>query len=114
LGKFPVPIEIIPVAQAVLAPRLAAFRASSTSGHAPAKMNLVSLRRDLKNPTQPFVTENGLWILDVTGWQIENPLEWEVELSAWPGVVTAGIFAKQRAHLALVGTQAGVKVTSFH
>jgi ribose 5-phosphate isomerase A len=111
LGKFPVPIEVLPVAQAVLATRLATFGLNSSPVHESIK---VSLRRDPQNLTQPFVTENGLFILDVSGWQIEEPLEWEAELSTWPGIVTVGIFAKQRANLALVGTQAGVEIKSFN
>ena len=46
---------------------------------------------------QPLVTDNGQFIVDVTGLQITDPLAFEAEVSQWPGVVTVGVFAFQRA-----------------
>ena len=46
---------------------------------------------------QPLVTDNGQHILDVTGLQIADPLAFESEVNQWPGVVTVGVFALQKA-----------------
>jgi ribose 5-phosphate isomerase A len=62
---------------------------------------------------QPLVTDNGQWIVDVTGLTITEPLSFEAEVSQWPGVVTVGVFAYQRAQVCLLGTAAGVKTLTF-
>ena len=62
---------------------------------------------------QPLVTDNGQWIVDVTGLAIKEPLAFEAEMSQWPGVVTVGVFAYQRAQVCLLGTAAGVKTLTF-
>jgi len=62
---------------------------------------------------QPLVTDNGQHILDVRGLQITNPLAFETEVSQWPGVVTVGVFAHQRAHVCLLGTPEGVETLTF-
>jgi ribose 5-phosphate isomerase A len=62
---------------------------------------------------QPLVTDNGQHILDVTGLQIADPLAFESEVNNWPGVVTVGVFAHQKAHVCLLGTAAGVKKVAF-
>jgi ribose 5-phosphate isomerase A len=61
----------------------------------------------------PLVTDNGQHILDVTGLQITDPLGFESEVNQWPGVVTVGVFAHQKANVCLLGTSAGVKTLSF-
>ena len=48
-------------------------------------------------------------VIDVHGLQIDNPLAWEDRLNALPGVVTNGVFARQKASLALVASQQGVR-----
>ena len=98
LGKFPLPVEVIPMASARLIRQFAALGGSAT------------LR--LKDGT-PLVTDNGQHILDVTGLQIADPLAFEVMVSQWPGVVTVGVFAKQRAQVCLLGTVSGVKTLHY-
>ena len=62
---------------------------------------------------QPLVTDNGQHILDVSGLQIRDPLAFEAQVSQWPGVVTVGVFAFQRAQVCLLGTPQGVKTLNF-
>ena len=62
---------------------------------------------------KPLVTDNGQHIIDVLGLQIADPLAFEAEVSQWPGVVTVGVFAFQRAQVCLLGTASGVKTLSF-
>ena len=59
------------------------------------------------------VTDNGCHILDVRGLRIANPAEMEREINQWPGVVTVGIFARNRASVCLLGTPDGVKTLTF-
>jgi len=59
------------------------------------------------------VTDNGQHILDVTGLQITDPLALESQINQWPGVVTVGIFAHQKAQVCLLGTAQGVKTLNF-
>lgn len=98
LGHFPLPVEIIPMAQRRL------IEAFSRKG------GLAQLR--LKEG-QPLVTDNGQYILDVKGLQIKDPLQFEQEVNQWPGVVTVGVFANQRAHVALVGSETGVQTLTW-
>ena len=62
---------------------------------------------------QPLVTDNGQYIVDVTGLKITDPLAFEAEVSQWPGVVTVGVFAFQRAQVCLLGTANGVRTLTF-
>jgi len=98
LGRFPVPVEIIPMAAQRLVRQFAAM-----GGVASVRM------KDGK----PLVTDNGQQILDVAGLQIREPLDFETEVSQWPGVVTVGVFAHQKAAVCLLGTAAGVKALDF-
>jgi ribose 5-phosphate isomerase A len=59
------------------------------------------------------VTDNGQHILDVTGLQIDDPLAFETAVNQWPGVVTVGVFAHQKANVCLLGTANGVKTLKF-
>ena len=61
----------------------------------------------------PLVTDNGQHILDVTGLHITDPLAFESQVNNWPGVVTVGVFAHQKASVCLLGTPAGVKTIAF-
>ena len=61
----------------------------------------------------PLVTDNGQHILDVTGLSISDPLAFESEVNQWPGVVTVGVFAHQKAAVCLLGTATGVKTLEF-
>lgn len=98
LGAFPLPVEVIPMAAAQIARRFAA-----KGGHA-------SLR--LKDG-QPLVTDNGQHILDVTGLAIADPAAFESEVNQWPGVITVGVFAHQKAAVCLLGTEQGVETLEF-
>ena len=62
---------------------------------------------------QPLVTDNGQHILDVTGLKIAEPLAFETEVNQWPGVVTVGVFAFQKAKVCLLGTADGVRTLVF-
>ncbi len=90
LGRFPLPVEVIPMAQSFVARQL------------------------IKAGGQPiwrtgFVTDNGNHILDVHNLSIPNPLEVENRLNQIPGVVTVGIFAQRHADVLLVGGENGVR-----
>jgi ribose 5-phosphate isomerase A len=95
LGRFPLPVEVIPMALKQVARRFA----SMYGGEA-------RLREGVR-------TDNGLPILDVHGLRIGDPLAMETEVNQWPGVVTVGIFARHRASLCLLGTARGVKTLTF-
>jgi ribose 5-phosphate isomerase A len=98
LGKFPLPVEVIPMAtQRVIA------QFATKGGNASVR------QKDGK----PLVTDNGQYIVDVTGLQITDPLAFEAEVSQWPGVVTVGVFAYQRAQVCLLGTPGGVKTITY-
>lgn len=98
LGKYPLPVEVIPMATQRLVRQFAALGAT-------AKVR--------QKDGQPLVTDNGQYILDVTGLQITNPLAFESQVSQWPGVVTVGVFAFQKAQICLLGTASGVKTLTF-
>ena len=90
LGKFPLPVEVIPMARSYVARQLTAL------GGQPV------LR-------QGFTTDNGNVILDVHGLQIMNPVELEARINAIVGVVTNGLFAARPADVLLLGAADGVK-----
>lgn len=62
---------------------------------------------------QPLVTDNGQHILDVSGLQITDPLGLESMVNQWPGVVTVGVFAHQKANVCLLATPEGVQTLEF-
>ncbi|MGH8857459.1 MAG: ribose 5-phosphate isomerase A, partial [Polaromonas sp.] len=98
LGSFPLPVEVIPMAAKRIARQFAALGGTAT------------LR--LKDG-KPLVTDNGQHILDVTGLKITDPQGFESQVNQWPGVVTVGVFAFQRAHVCLLGAPGGVKTLVF-
>lgn len=98
LGKFPLPVEVIPMAAKRVITQFAAM-----GGNGAVRLK----------DGQPLVTDNGQWIVDVTGLTITEPLAFEAQVSQWPGVVTVGVFACQRAQVCLLGTAAGVKTLTF-
>ena len=59
------------------------------------------------------MTDNGQHILDVTGLAIADPLAFESQVNQWPGVVTVGVFAHQKAQVCLLGTANGVRTLTF-
>jgi ribose 5-phosphate isomerase A len=98
LGNFPLPVEVIPMAAKRIARQFAAL-----GGKAVLRL------KDGK----PLVTDNGQHILDVTGLKIADPLAFESQVNQWPGVVTVGVFAFQKAHVCLLGAPGGVKTLVF-
>jgi len=98
LGRFPLPVEVIPMAAQRIMREFA-----SMGGQATLRL------KDGK----PLVTDNGQHILDVTGLKISDPLAFETRVNQWPGVVTVGVFACQKASVCLLGTEAGVKTLVF-
>ena len=98
LGKFPLPVEVIPMAAAHIGRRFAALGGTA--------------RLRLKDG-MPLITDNGQHILDVTGLQIADPLGFETQVNQWPGVVTVGVFAHQKAAVCLLGTAQGVRTLNF-
>jgi ribose 5-phosphate isomerase A len=90
LGRFPLPIEVIPMARGLVAREMVKL------GGAPR------LR-------EGFVTDNGNVILDVHGLEIANPEEMEARINQIPGVVTNGLFARRGADVLLLGTAHGVE-----
>ena len=92
LGRFPLPIEVIPMAQSFVARKM-------------VKMRGQPIWRE------NFVTDNGNHILDVHNLQITNPLEMETRINQIPGVVTVGIFAHRPADVLIVASDNGVRVT---
>ncbi len=98
LGKFPLPVEIIPMARRRITQQFEAI-----GGRVQVRLK----------DGQPLVTDNGQMILDVSGLQITDPRAFELEISQWPGVVTVGVFAFQKAQVCLLGTASGVKTMTF-
>ncbi len=89
LGAFPLPIEVIPMAQSMVARKMVSF------GGQPV------LRTG-------FITDNGNIILDIRNLDIENPVDMERRINQIPGVVTVGLFALRGADVLLLGTDSGI------
>jgi ribose 5-phosphate isomerase A len=103
LGNFALPVEIIPLAQGVVSRELEKFGGKVTLRLAK------STRTDLdQTPSEPFVTDNGGWILDIAGLQITDPVKVESQINQIAGVITVGLFAKEKANLLLVSNASGV------
>jgi ribose 5-phosphate isomerase A len=98
LGKFPLPIEVIPLSSAHIK-RLLEQRWGAQ----------VSLRTLKEQASEIFVTDNGAWILDVSGLNIEHPKQFEMELNQIPGAVCNGVFALNPASTLIVSSSAGIK-----
>jgi len=98
LGAFPLPVEVIPMSSARI---MAQFE--KMGGQAQVRIK----------EGRPLVTDNGQHIIDVKGLSIADPVAFEAEVSQWPGVVTVGVFAYQKAQVCLLGTSEGVKTLKF-
>ncbi len=85
LGRFPLPIEVIPMARSLVARRVVAL-----TGGQPVWREGV-------------VTDNGNWVLDVHGLSIIDPVALELELNQVPGVVSVGLFARRPADVVILG-----------
>lgn len=90
LGTFPLPLEVIPMAQSYVA----------------RQVILLGGQPKLR---EGFSTDNGNIIIDVSGLKILNPVELEATLNNIAGVVTNGLFAHRKADILLLGTASGVK-----
>lgn len=94
LGAYPLPIEVIPMAAAQIERKL-----RELGGHPAVRAGVL--------------TDNACRIIDVRGLSITDPLALEREMNQWPGVVSVGIFARNKASVCLLGTQQGVKTLTF-
>jgi ribose 5-phosphate isomerase A len=90
LGKFPLPVEVIPMAR----------------GHVAREIMRLGGQPVLR---EGFITDNGNIILDVRGMQIHHPAELESSLDEITGLVTNGLFAKRSADVLLLGTDKGIR-----
>jgi len=100
LGKFPLPVEVIPMAANAVSRKLAQL------GGQPRL-------RTKAGSTDAFVTDNGGYILDVAGLSITDPVALETEINQIVGVIAVGLFAQRGANVCLLGTGDGVKTMSF-
>lgn len=100
LGNFPLPVEVIPMAAGQIARRFEAMGDGVTA----------QIRQ---KDGAPLVTDNGQHILDVRGLKIAEPLAFESQVNQWPGVVTVGVFAHQKAAVCLLGTAQGVQTLEY-
>ena len=98
LGRFAIPVEVIPMAARRIMRQFAEL-----GGQASLRL------RD----GEPLRTDNGQHILDVAGLQISDPLGFESMVNQWPGVVTVGVFAHQKADVCLLATPDGVETMTF-
>ena len=94
LGRFPLPVEVVPMAVAQVARCFAAIGG-------------------IARPRVGVVTDNGGSILDVHGLEIVDPAGMEREINQWPGVVSVGVFARNRAAVCLLGTSRGLETLVF-
>ncbi len=90
LGKFPLPIEVLPMARSFVARKMVALGGSPELRHG-------------------FTSDNGNPILDIHGLSIEKPLELETKINQIPGVVSVGLFAHRPADLLILGGPAGIR-----
>jgi ribose 5-phosphate isomerase A len=98
LGAFPLPVEVVPMAARRIMRQF-------------ERIGGVAQVREKEGV--PLVTDNGQHIVDVSGLRIAEPLAFESEVSQWPGVVTVGVFAHQRATVCLLGTPDGVQTLRY-
>ena len=98
LGRFPLPIEVIPMARAVVCRKLAAL-----GGTPQVRMK----------DGAPLLTDNGGLIIDLTGMQIIDPTLLETQIDGIVGVVANGLFARRGADVCLLGTADGVRTLTF-
>lgn len=89
LGKFPLPVEVVPMARSMVARKLMKY------GGQPVWR-------------EGFITDNGNHILDIQGLDIIDPISMEREINQIPGVITVGLFAKRGADILLLGAENGV------
>ena len=98
LGKYPLPIEVIPMATNSVMRSLRALGAEP----------VLRMREGA-----PYVTDNHGYILDLAGLQIHQPRELEQQINQLPGVVSVGLFALRGAAVCLLGTEQGVRTIEY-
>ena len=91
LGRFPLPVEVVPMALHLVGRQLEALGGTVRERNG-------------------YITDNGNPILDVSGLQIHDPVALEETINQWPGVVTVGLFARRRPETVLLATMDGVQV----
>ncbi len=94
LGKFPLPVEVIPMARSYVARQIYQMEG-------------------MPDYRQGVVTDNGNVILDVHNLSILNPVEWEQKLNQIVGVVTNGLFAQRGADIALIADKTSVEAIEY-
>eukprot|EP01030_Chromulinospumella_sphaerica_P022160 gene22160-22128_t len=100
LGKFPLPVEVLPMARNAVAREL-------------AKLGGTPKLRLKAGTDEAFVTDNGGNILDVAGLAITDPVALEAQINQIVGVIAVGLFAARGANVCLLGTAEGVKTLKF-
>jgi len=100
LGKFPLPVEVVPMAANAVSRKLVAL------GGQPRL-------RTKPGSSEAFVTDNGGYILDVAGLSITDPVALESDINQIVGVIAVGLFARRGANVCLLGTGDGVKTLAF-
>jgi len=100
MGKFPLPVEIIPMAQSQVAREL-------------EKLGGAVTLRKAKGSDLVYVTDNQGWILDVAGLSIKDPVSLESQINQIPGVVCNGLFARRKANVLLIGEATGVRRQTY-
>jgi ribose 5-phosphate isomerase A len=98
LGKYPLPVEVIPMAASSVTRALRALGA-----HPVLRMR----------EGAPYVTDNHGYILDLNGLQIHDPKALEQQINQLPGVVSVGLFALKGAAVCLLGTDQGVRAIEY-
>jgi ribose 5-phosphate isomerase A len=100
MGKFPLPVEVIPMARASVAREL-------------VKLGGTPKLRLKPGTDEAFVTDNGAYLLDVAGLSITEPKALEEKINQIVGVIAVGLFAARGADVCLLGTAEGVKTLTF-
>jgi ribose 5-phosphate isomerase A len=100
MGKFPLPVEVIPMARASVAREL-------------VKLGGTPKLRLKPGTDEAFVTDNGGYLLDVAGLSITDPKALEAQINQIVGVIAVGLFAARGANVCLLGTAEGVKTLKF-
>ncbi|MYM73134.1 ribose-5-phosphate isomerase RpiA [Duganella sp. FT109W] len=100
MGKFPLPVEVIPMARAAVAREL-------------VKLGGTPKLRLKPGTDEAFVTDNGGYLLDVAGLSVTDPKALEAQINQIVGVIAVGLFAARGANVCLLGTAEGVKTLKF-
>lgn len=100
MGKFPLPVEVLPMARAAVTREL-------------AKLGGTPVLRRKPGTDEAFITDNGGMIVDVAGLSITDPVALEARINQIVGVIAVGLFAARGADVCLLGTPEGVRTLTF-